>query len=262
MAKKRYTSSKYDQFFYRGDNLSEPRKKWNKEMERLLNRAGDWVRKFHAVADIPTKPDRATKSAIQRIKETVWKNIDEATKKQYRKEYEYQYENKMPGIYVPKPPYTPPTETDFYDNLDYGDDYDREWEEQHPGWEEPDEDGYREPVVSRDEIEAWIDANINSISVDKEIPDMKERLGNLVLEAADAYGDYDEYLNYLEEHAAQLTASAEKAIKYKRKWESGYQEESTTVSEFATILNLGRPLSQNESERLENEGWVGFDFND
>ena len=242
--------------------LTPRQQEWETEFKKLQRRVREWKRKFHAIPDLPQKPERVTKKDIERLKQFKWKNIEEAVKKRWRKEYEYQYENKMPEIYVPKPPYTPPTETDFYDNLDYGDDYDREWEEQHPDWEEPDEDGYRETVVSRDEIEAWIDANINSISVDKEIPDMKERLGNLVLEAADAYGDYDEYLNYLEEHAAQLTASAEKAIKYKRKWESGYQEESTTVSEFATILNLGRPLSQHESERLENEGWVGFDFND
>lgn len=242
--------------------LTPRQQEWETEFKKLQRRVREWKRKFHAIPDLPQKPERVTKKDIERLKQFKWKNIEEAVKKRWRKEYEYQYENKMPEIYAPKPPYTPPTETDFYDNLDYGDDYDREWEEQHPEWEQPDEDGYTETVVSRDEIEAWIDANINSISVDKEIPDMKERLGNLVLEAADAYGDYDEYLNYLEEHAAQLTASAEKAIKYKRKWESGYQEESTTVSEFATILNLGRPLSQHESERLENEGWVGFDFND
>lgn len=242
--------------------LTPRQQEWETEFKKLQRRVREWKRKFHAIPDLPQKPERVTKKDIERLKQFKWKNIEEAVKKRWRKEYEHQYENKMPEIYVPKPPYTPPTETDFYDNLDYGDDYYREWEEQHPEWEQPDEDGYTETVVSRDEIEAWIDANINSISVDKEIPDMKERLGNLVLEAADAYGDYDEYLNYLEEHAAQLTASAEKAIKYKRKWESGYQEESTTVSEFATILNLGRPLSQHESERLENEGWVGFDFND
>lgn len=229
-------------------------------MERLLNRAGDWVRKFHAVADIPTKPDRATKSAIQRLKEMVWKNLDEPTRKQYRKEYEYRYENKMPEIYKPKPPYKPASEKDFINNIPNVPQPASQPPEESD--EEPDEDGYTETLVSRDEIEAWIDANINSISVDREVDGMKDTLERLVLEAADAYGDYEGYLNYLEENAAQLTATAEKAIKYKRKGSSGYEEESTAVAEFATILNLGRPLSAHESERLENEGWVGFDYND
>ena len=262
MAKKRYTSPKYDQFLFRGKNLSKARQEWNTEMMRLLDRAGDWVRKFHAVADIPTKPDRATAKAIQQIKEIVWKKTDEPTKKQWRKEYEYRYENKMPEVYIPKLPYNPPTETDFINNnipeapqslppspgeLD----------------DEPDEDGYTETVVSRDEIEAWIDANINTISVGRELDGVREQLNNLVFEAADAYGDYGEYLNYLEQNAPRLNNLAQKAMSgYRGKNGKIYQEDSSALSEFATVLNLNRPLTQTQSERFENEGWVSFDFND
>lgn len=232
-------------------------------MIKLLDRAGDWVRKFHAVADIPTKPEKASAKAIQQIKEMVWKKIDESVKKQYRKEYENKYENKMPEVYVPKPPYTPPTEQDYYDNPHYGEDYDREWEEQHPDWEEPDEDGYLETVVSRDEIEAWIERNISSITVDVELDGVREKLENITLEAADSFDDYALYLGYLEQHASELTKLAESAISgyigYKGKV---YQQDPFALNQFATILNMGRPLSQSQSERLENEGWVSFDFND
>lgn len=239
--------------------------RYEEAYKRYENRIKSWTKKFHAVVkQIPkvkfTK--NISEKSIERLEKQKWTKYSERKKKEARKEYEIQYENRVPTIYKPKPTYTPPTEQDYFNNPDYGDDYDREWEEQHPGWDEPDEDGYRETLVSRDEIEAWIDANINSISVDREVEGMKETLERLVLEVADAYGDYEGYLNYLEENAAQLTATAEKAIKYKRKGASGYEEESTAVSEFATILNLGRPLSVHESERLENEGWVGFDFND
>ena len=230
-------------------------------MERLLNRAGDWTRKFHAVADIPTKPARATKSAVQRIKEMTWKNIDEATKKQYRKEYEYRYENKMPEVYQPKLPYTPPTEQEFLDNLSL-EELGHEKQFLEPDYEEPDEDGYKESAVSRDEIEAWIDANIYSISSERENEGVKERLENLVLEAADNYGVYEGYLNYLEANADRLNKLAEKAVKYHKKGSPEKQEEQSAVTEFATILNLGRPLTQLQAERLENEGWVSYDFND
>ena len=232
-------------------------------MMRLLDRAGDWVRKFHAVADIPTKPDRATAKAIQQIKEMVWKKTDEPTKKQWRKEYEYRYENKMPEVYLPKLPYNPPTETDYYNNPDYGEDYDREWEEQHPSWDEPDEDGYTETVVSRDEIEAWIDANINTITVERELDGVREQLNNLVLEAADQFGDYEAYLSYLEQNAGILNELAQKAISgYVGKNGKIYQEDPQALAKFATVLNLKRPLTPSQSERLENEGWVSFDFNE
>ena len=239
--------------------------RYEEAYRRYENRIKSWTKKFHAVVkQIPkvkfTK--NISEKSIERLEKQKWTQYSERKKKEARKEYEIQYENRVPTVYKPKPTYTPPTEQDYFNNPDYGGEYDREWEEQHPAWDEPDEDGYTETLVSRDEIEAWIDANINSIMVDREVEGMKETLERLVLEAADAYGDYEGYLNYLEENAAQLTATAEKAIKYKRKGSSGYEEESTAVAEFATILNLGRPLSAHESERLENEGWVGFDYND
>lgn len=239
--------------------------RYEEAYKRYENRIKSWTKKFHAVVkQIPkvkfTK--NISEKSIERLEKQKWSQYSERKKKEARKEYEIQYENLVPTVYKPKPAYTPPTEQDFYNNITL-DELEHERQFVDDNWyEEQDEDGYHETVVSRDEIEAWIDANINSISVDREVDGMKETLGRLVLEAADAYGNYDDYLNYLEENAAQLTATAEKAIKYKRKGASGYDEESTTVSEFATILNLGRPLSAHESERLENEGWVGYDFND
>ena len=239
--------------------------RYEEAYKRYENRIKSWTKKFHAVVkQIPkvkfTK--NISEKSIERLEKQKWTQYSERKKKEARKEYEIQYENRVPTIYKPKPTYTPPTEQDFYNNITQEElDYERQFVDDN-WYEEHDEDGYRETLVSRDEIEAWIDANINSIAVDREVDGMKDTLGRLVLEAADAYGDYEGYLNYLEENAAQLTATAEKAIKYKRKGASSYEEESTAVSEFATILNLGRPLSVHESERLENEGWVGFDYND
>ena len=243
--------------------LTPRQKEWETEYKKLKRRVSDWKRKFHAVPDLPIKPDRITKKDIERLKQFKWKNISEAEKKQWRREYEYRYENKMPDVYQPKLPYTPPTETDYYTNPDYGEDYDTEWEEQHPGWDEPDEDGFTETVVSRDEIEQWINENINTIAVDRELDGVREQLSSLVLEAADAYGDYGKYLSYLEDNADTLNKLAEKAMSgYRGKGGKIYQEDSSALSEFATVLNMNRPLSQSQSERFENEGWISYDFND
>lgn len=169
----------------------------------------------------------------------------------------------MPEIYKPQPSYTPPSEQDYYDNPDYGEDYDREWEEQHPEWDEEDEDGYTETVDSREEIERWIEKNIDSISVDRELDGVREQLESLILEAADAYGDYGEYLGYLEENASTLINLAQKAMNgYRGKNGKIYQEDSSAITEFATVLNLNRPLDQSQAERFENEGWISYDFND
>jgi hypothetical protein len=242
--------------------LTPNQKEWQKEFDKLKRRVGDWRRKFHAVVDLPQKPERITKRDIERLKQMVWKNLDQATKAYARKEYEYRYENKVPEVYTPKPPYNPPTETDFINNntIDTPESLSEPPEESD---EAPDEDGYTETVVSRDEIEAWIDRNISSITVDTELDGVREKLENIVLEAADAYGDYSIYLSYLEGHAGELIKLAEGAIAgyigYKGKV---YQQDPTALNQFATILNMGRPLSQTQSERLENEGWVSYDFNE
>lgn len=241
--------------------LTPRQREWETEYKKLRRRVRDWKRKFHAVPDMPVKPERITKKDIERLKQFKWKNISEAEKKQWRKEYEYRYENKMPEVYQPKPPYTPPTEQEFLDNLSL-DELEHEKQFLEPDSDEPDEDGYTETVVSRDEIEAWIDANIYSISSDRENEGVKELLENLVLEAADACGDYEGYLNHLEANADRLNKLAQKAVKYRRRGSPEKQEEQSAVSEFATILNLGRPLTTSQAERLENEGWVSYDFND
>lgn len=244
------------------NKLTDNQKEWQKEFNNLKRRAGDWLRKFHVVVDLPQKPERIYKKDIEYLKQLTWRKISEATKKVWRREYEYKYENKSPDVYQPKHLYTPPTEQD-YNNPDYDEDYDSEWEEQHPSWDEPDEDGYTETVVSRDEIEAWIERNISSITVDVELDGAREKLENIVLEAADSYGEYSLYLGYLEQHASELTKLAESAIAgyigYKGRV---YQQDPFALNQFATILNMGRPLSQAQSERLENEGWVSYDFND
>ena len=233
---------------------------------RYENRIKSWVTKFHAIIKpLPRvkHTKNITEKSIERLEKVIWPKVSKRKKKEAHKEYEIQYENRMPSVYKPKPPYTPPTETDFYDNLDYGDDYDREWEEQHPEWEEPDEDGYRETVVSRDEIEAWLDANINSITVDRELEGVREQLNSLVLEAADAYGDYEGYLSYLVSNAATITDLATKAMYgYIGKNGKIYQDDPQALSKFATVLNLNRPLDISQSERLQDEGWVSYDFND
>ena len=105
--------------------LTENQQEWNKEYKNLKRRVKSWVKKFHAVVELPQKPERIYKKDIERLKQTTWKNISETEKKQARKEYEYRYENKIPEVYIPKPAYTPRTEQDYFNNPDYSEDYDR-----------------------------------------------------------------------------------------------------------------------------------------
>lgn len=240
--------------------------RYEEAYKRYENRIKSWTKKYHAVVkQIPkvkfTK--NITEKSIQRLEKQKWTQYSERKKKEARKQYEIQYENREPSVYTPKPPYTPPTEQDFYDNTTLEElEHERQFVDDN-WYEEPDEDGYTETVVSRDEIEAWIDANINSITLDKELDGVREQLNNLVIEAADAYGDYEGYLNYLELNAATLIDLATKAMYgYIDRKGNKHQNDPDALAHFATVLNLGRPLDVSQSERLQYEGWVSYDFND
>lgn len=236
---------------------------WLEEYRKALNRVAAWKNKFHAVFDMPSKPKTIYKEAIERLKNINWKNLADIEKKRAREEYEYRYEQKMPEIYKPEPPYVPPSEQDYFDNPDYDEDYDRQLEDKQSEQDEEDEDGYAETVDSREEIERWIEQDIDTITVDRELDGVREQLESLILEAADAYGDYGEYLGYLEENASTLTNLAQKAMNgYRGKNGKIYQEDSSAITEFATVLNLNHPLSQTQAERFENEGWISYDFNE
>ena len=239
--------------------------RYEEAYRRYENRIKSWTKKFHAVVkQIPkvkfTK--NISEKSIERLEKQKWSQYSERKKKEARKEYEIQYENRVPTVYKPKPVYTPPSEQDFYNSITLEElEHERQFVDDN-WYEEPDEDGYTETVDSRAEIMAWIDRNIYSITVERENEGAKEKLERLVIEAADQYGDDTAYYIHLENNTARLNQLAEQVIKYHRKGSYGYQEELVALTEFATILNLGRPLSPHESERLENEGWVGFDFND
>lgn len=250
--------------------LTPRQKEWETEYKKLRRRVRDWKRKFHAIPDLPQKPERITKRDIERLKQFKWKNISEAEKKQWRKEYEYRYENKMPEVYQPKPPYTPPTEEDFIKNISFEEiEHEKQFVDD-TYYDEPDEDGYTDTIDSRAEIEAWIERTIDSIEIAEtpyqgEIPGAREQLDNLVLNGADEYGDYIGFLAFLEDHTAQLTYYAELVMTgYRNPWKGDIAptpSSDAALSQFATILNFNRPLSKEQSDALNQGGnayWSPF----
>lgn len=247
--------------------LTKNQAEWEKQYNLLKRRISDWKRKFHAVFnELPIKPQRVTKADIQRLKDITWKKLTPLQKESARKEYTYRYDEKWEDVYKPQPPYIPPTETDFYSNLDYGNEYDEEWEEQHPDWDKEDEDGYKEAVVSEDEIQEWITSTIEAITIDQEIPAVREQLISLVESAIRQSGYNRSYFEYLEEKADEFNNLAMKAMHgyIRRNGKVIYIEKDgeTAFAAFATLLNLGRPLEQSQSEDLTMYGDMIFDFAD
>lgn len=250
--------------------LTKNQAEWEKQYSLLKRRISDWKRNFHAVFnELPIKPQRVTKADIQRLKDITWKKLTPLQKESARKEYTYRYDEKWEDVYKPQPPYTPPTETDFYSNLDYGNEYNEEWEEQRHDWDKEDEDGYKEAVVSEDEIKAWIYNNIDAITLDEEIPNVREMLIALVEQAIFDSGHSRRYFEYLEENAGKLNELAQKAMHGHVSGRGNnqrvvYAEEGGehAYADFAQLLNYNRVLDQRESQQLTDEGIMYFDFAD
>ena len=222
---------------------------------------------------MPNKPEKIHKKDIERLKNINWKNIADIEKKKAREEYEYRYEQKMPEIYEPEPPYIPPSEQD-YDNREpeehedvwvgYEPEYEEPYEEPN---EEPDEDGYTETVDSRAEIEEWITKVIDTISLDREIPKVRETLINLIEDAARDNDYSNDFYNYLEDNSDRFNELAIKALHgYIRKSDNAiiYYEEGgeNALPSFITLLNYGRPIDQYQSAEFTETGHITFDITD
>lgn len=268
--KGKFLSQEYDKYFYRGKRLTPKQKEWNEEVRKALTRSESWVRKFHAVAEVPQKPaelgKKVTAKELKGLKEFAWRKLPEEKRKEYRQEYEKRYEEGQEGIYFPKTPYKPPSESDWVKAPRP----ESKPPDQYIPDEYPDEDGWTDTVDSRAEIELWIELTIDSIDIAEspyqgEIPGAREQLHNLVLNAADEYGDYIGFLAFLEDHAAQLTHYAELAMTgYRNPWKGDIAptpSSDAALSQFATIVNFNRPLSKEQSDTLNQGGnayWSPF----
>ena len=196
-----------------------------------------------------------------------WKNLADVEKKKAREEYEYKYEQKMPEIYKPEPPYSPPTEQDWINTPDIPDDEIGANAEPDENNEEPDEDGYTETVDSRAEIEEWITKVIDTISLDREIPNVRETLIALIEDAARANDYSNDFYKYLEENSDRFNELAIKALHGYIKKSDGsivYLEEGgeNAMPAFVTLLNYGRPIDQYQSAEFTETGHITFDTTD
>ena len=234
---------------------------------RYENRIKSWTKKFHAVMKQVPKvkySKNITEKSIERLEKQKWGEFSQRKRKEGRKRYEILYENKSPSVYTPKPPYEPPSEQDYFNNPDYDEDYDREWEEQHPGWDEPDEDGYTYTVDSEAELRAWITEVIDSVVVTKspwgtpnEIYGERERIKQLVESAfnnaKNKFGEERKFLKYLQDNARKFNELTLKAIHgYESKGQIVYIEQGgeQALGNILTLLNFGHPISQWAEEEV------------
>lgn len=238
--------------------ISPEKQNYLKELKRLKDRIRYWEQVKRAkFTDIPKKGSQSYTKAAERLRKIQWSNFTEEQKREYRTNYDIAYEN---GEYSSKDKYklfTPPSENDFYNNNPFT-----------PSntWQETP----NEPADERIEYDLECDRLIDTI-LQEGVPEkdgqaareyMRERLRILLEDSKQRLGDRAFY-NYLKSGAlAELQRIADDAIfKYLKRFE----EQPTTdylTSQFATVLNMGRPLDDEQGYTLQMEGHVDFRYDD
>lgn len=223
-------------------------KEYSREYKLLKRRVKSWE-KTHRVlfTDIPTKPKRVTKQAVEKLKNIKWKHFTEEQKRHYRTNYEEAYEeNQLPNPYEYDDVYTPHTENDFYNNdYDVYDDY----------WEDTD----NEPAQSKEEIEAFIQETMDAIldinGIDRPNEYIRNIFETLLNNLRTSLGDKGFY-EFLSDPGTveELTEAAQTGMATSpTKDTSGAEKPQAqdAILKFTTVLNSHKPLDFYQSQQLE-----------
>lgn len=207
---------------------------YQKQLKLLKRRIKSWERKgYEFEIYIPETPERIRKRDIQKLKNIQFKRFSKEEKQLAR----YRHE-----------------EIEEINNT-YYEDY-NDW------YFEPSD----EPVSSIAEMDAWLEETFNEILnpslVDREREGAREILltqletskRELGVKGMYEYLQQPDVVNKLQTYASEYIAS------YQRK--DGTDTGSTPLVKFCEVLNLGRPLTQEQNETLTMYGTIDLDYTD
>ena len=222
-------------------------KEYSREYKLLKRRVKSWE-KTHRVlfTDIPTKPKRVTKQAVEKLKNIKWKSFTEQQKQYYRTNYEEAYEeNRLPNPYE-NDIYNPPTEYDYFNSDDFLAD---NW------WE----DTGNEPAQSKEEIEAFIQETMDAIldvsGIDVPNPYIRNIFDTLLNNLRTSLGEQGFY-EFLSNQSTveELTEAAQTGMATSMTQNTSGAEKpqaQDAIMKFVSTLNRGRPLDFYQAEQLE-----------
>ena len=207
---------------------------YQRQLKLLKRRIKAWERRGYDFGiRIPKPPKRVTTKDIQKLKDIQFKRFT----KEERQIAWARYEER---------------ESEERYDYDYSEVYQREITD--------------EPVKTEAEMDAWLEEIFNGIinpsMVDKEREGAKEKLYGILQDAKLRLGTRAMY-----EYLSQPDVVS-KLNNYASAYISSYLKKDGTdtgaipLTKFAETLNLGRPLTQEQSEELTMYGSIDFDYTD
>lgn len=237
---------------------SPQRKQYEHELYLLKNRQRDWLKTKHFVLpEIQEKKSHETYSeAAQRLRNITLSSFTKEQKEEYRKNYEIKYEaGDLTTDKKYNEPYTPPSEDTFYsgDNIINNN-----------SWEETD----NEPADEKAEYAAEIERLIDEIVAEADPRSGREYVRNIlhgILNNSRTMKGDEEFYKTIKynDTLGTLQKIADEAInKYIKKGEDAEGIVNSLISQFATVLNDNRPLTDEQSYTLEMYGTISFDYDE
>ena len=235
---------------------SPQRKQYEHELSLLKRRQKEWVKTKHFILpEIKEKKSyESYAQAAERVKKIRLSSFTREQKQEYRKNYEIKYEaGELTTDEIYEETYRPPSENDFYNNVDNSNK--QRWQ-----------DTENKPVKEEEEYDAEIEELINKIvsasDVQRGRDEVRDTLKNLLYNSRSQMGD-KEFYKFLKENLKDLQDAASEAIfKYIKRGEDYDSAINSLLSRFATILNRNRPLTDEQSYTLETYGTIDYDYDE
>lgn len=240
-------------------------KEYRKARELFMRRRREWIKTKHWYVEAPEIPKSPTLKDIQRLEETRIENLTKRQVTQYEKQYDIAYEEGKIDLSraVSNRFISPQTEDEYLKAESMGIKVSQSSLYGKATYE-------TQPVESDAEILADLQALLEGL-IEHGLPlvpfwqstDAKlEKIAtvtNIFNSAVIRCGNLRNYLHYLEEpstHSA-LTSACDGIFKA-----STYEQLDESIHDFATILNLDRPLTNEQSYTLTTEDSIDFDYSD
>ena len=230
---------------------------YRRARENFMRRRREWIKKYHFLADIPEIPKSPTAKDVKRLEKMRLKNMTEKQFKEMEKRFDIAYEEGSSEVFVqPKNRFISAyTEAEYNQSV-------TAYEEQNYTFEtEPEESDDAVLADLHYLLDGLIEHGKESswISDHSELTDRESIIRSIFENSIARIGSLKSFLRYLESpstHSA-LIRVVDAVFSESKEW-----KRNAAINEFATILNLGRPLDIEQSYELESEGTIGFDYSD
>lgn len=226
-------------------------------LKRFNRRIKEWVTKHHMYVEAPKLTGPPSAKDVKALNKITLKNLTKSQVKEFQRNYDIAYDNNVEEV-VDKP-------ENIFDSIPNENDFNTD------ATLNQNEVKYKtEPAESDEEIMADLESLISGLletafrlAATPQETERAERRAvvfrQVFWDAVAKVGNKLAYLKYLEDSSTHMTLTE---IVTRGLLDSQEKTYNSCFDDFATVLNIGRPITTEQSQDLTMYGRMGFDFSD